>query len=696
LDDESFDEIAERARKGINKYFPGWTDYNLHDPGITFIELFAWLKEIQQYHLDQVSNASRKKFLKLLGIKPGEKQPAKASVRVYDLEEDMVLPQGTRLLADHVMFETIRREYLTNGRITGGYTLKRGGERIDFDHLLTEGGKMRFPLFGQEPEKGDAFWIRLDKPLPPGEAHSIYIDVFEDYDVRRNMPSEDFIPLARVDWEYHTADGWTSLDVTDDDTCQFLQDGRVHFTFSREMAPLLGPEGYWMRATLASSDYEVAPVLDGIHLTMIPAVQKATMSQYKDFQRSEGVTNARGERVFIWDTDLAIRGMSEVYIGRKISGDLIYWEKTGDFRKEAGRREARFHLRSSLMEEGMALRIVCYEEGFSLRRMVGQGDGFPYQSFDLEADDLLETDFQIMVREKAGYVEWEKVEDFDQSDPESRHYIMDESTGLLVFGDGEQGLAPEGDILLVSCAISQGEGGNVKEGRINAFAGYGIPAKVANHRVAAGGAGSESIDEAFLRARRDLRRWSRAVTYEDYENLVRDTPGLMIQNCKAIPVTKNPRRDGSMDENAVSVVVQPFSIGEKRKLNQSYMENIYQHLEDKRLIGTRINVLSPEYIGIRVYAEILIKPYYLDAAERIRRAVEDFFGSAAWDFGKTVQYSAIYGVIDTLDCVLGIQALTVDAQGKGIMRGVNGDVNLPQNGMAFLQEAEYMINEGEV
>jgi hypothetical protein len=379
-------------------------------------------------------------------------------------------------------------------------------------------------------------------------------------------------------------------------------------------------------------------------------------------------------------------------------------------------------------EDVLRVRLVCYEESFSLRRRAGQSDGFPYQRFDLDAEDILAADFQIMIREGGGFTQWEKVDDFDGSGPESRHYIINESVGEIVFGDGEQGLAPEGDILIIGCSFSQGQAGNVREGRINTFAAAGASATAGgsapasggiataggsapasgnapaggiahasaiNPSVAAGGAGLESLDEAFLRVRRELRQPERAVTYADYENLVRSTPGLMIQSCKAIPVTKNPRRDGSMDENAVSVVVQPFSIGEKRKLNRAYIENISRHLEGKRLLGTRVNILSPEYVGIRIYAEILVRPYYRDAGDRIKLAVESFFGGAAWDFGKTVQYSAIYGVIDTLDCVLGIQALTVDAQGKGIMRGMNGDVNLPQNGMAYLQDAEYIINAGE-
>ena len=68
LDDESFQEIVEQARSMIPRLAPDWTDFNHHDPGITFLELFAFLKESQQYHLDQIGPRNRQKYLKLLGM----------------------------------------------------------------------------------------------------------------------------------------------------------------------------------------------------------------------------------------------------------------------------------------------------------------------------------------------------------------------------------------------------------------------------------------------------------------------------------------------------------------------------------------------------------------------------------------------------------------------------------------------------
>jgi len=719
LDDELFEQIIVKARKGINKYYPEWTDYNLHDPGITLIELFAWLKEIQQYHLDQISNQSRKKFLQLLGIVPLTKKAALSYVKVNDLEDNLILPQGTRLMAEHVPFETLQREFLTKEQIEGVYTLKKSGESVAFDKHLTEGGNTYFHLFGEKPEAGDAFYILLSGALPHKETHHLYIEIFDGYGAVRNKPNKDFVPLAQIKWEYYGQDGWQRLNIKQDNTFQFLQDGRIIFSFEKEMKRFFGEdmdkdkketEGtYLLRAALAECNYDVAPILTGIHLSMIPVVQKNTLSQFRDFRLEEGLTSDDGETVFTWGSDLAVYGLSEIYVGKKHGDGPVFWERIDNFRKETDPWEARYYLRlpssggssengghdDSRYDHELSVRLVCFEDSFLLARVVGEGDGFPYQRFSLQRFDLLETDFQIMIKEAGGFVQWENVEDFDRSGPESRHYILEESTGEIIFGDCEQGLAPEGEILIIGCSACQGQNGNVKEERINAFARAHLPVRVYNPMVASGGAGQETIDEAFIRLRRELSKVERAVTYNDYEKLVRATPGLMIRSCKAIPVSKNPRRDGSMDENEVSIVVQPFTDLEMRKLNPAYLENIHRQLENKHLLGTRVSVLSPEYAGIRIYGEILAKPYYHDARERIRLAVETLFSGLTWDFGQAVLYSTIYGTIDTLECVAGIQTLTVDAYGKGITRNINGDVLLPQNGIAYLLEAEYVITAGE-
>ena len=43
LVDQRLEEIAAEARSLIPRLAPDWTDFNHHDPGITFLELFAFL-----------------------------------------------------------------------------------------------------------------------------------------------------------------------------------------------------------------------------------------------------------------------------------------------------------------------------------------------------------------------------------------------------------------------------------------------------------------------------------------------------------------------------------------------------------------------------------------------------------------------------------------------------------------------------
>ena len=54
LDDRTFQDIVSEARSKIPLYCPKWTDYNLSDPGVTLIELFAWMVDMLLYRLNQV------------------------------------------------------------------------------------------------------------------------------------------------------------------------------------------------------------------------------------------------------------------------------------------------------------------------------------------------------------------------------------------------------------------------------------------------------------------------------------------------------------------------------------------------------------------------------------------------------------------------------------------------------------------
>ena len=696
LDDERFEEIFQQARSMIPRLAPDWTDFNYHDPGITFLELFAFLKESQQYHLDQIGPRNRQKYLKLLGMRREHRAPARTGVIVTG--QRGFLPPGTRLLAGEIPFETLRPTRLSRGRLTGGFSWN-GGKREAFSAGPdTASGKVRLEIFGGEPAPGAAWYLRFDGPWPE-EGRYLHLWVSQDWPVRRNPGGEGMVPLARLSWEILDEEGWTPLQVEGDETWGLLFSGEVRLggretdarprRATEEERALLG-DGCWIRVRLVSGGYDVPVVIVGVSDELVPVVQRETAAVCVPLEVTEG--GARAEDL------LAVSGEFELYR----PGADGFWYRMEQPVRQAEGDGVRFPVPDPEIRQVL---LLAWRKDFQRSRRLAVGDGFPNQSYQLEETGQLYDGFSLLIQEPdrpEAWSLWERVEDFDSSSPQDRHYILDEERGTVTFGDCIHGLAPEGEILIAGHGVTLGPEGNAKAGRIReihpedvgrcGLEGGAVP--IWNPDDAAGGRARESLDEGFRRCQRLLRRTDRAVTYDDFERLVRQTPGLMISNCKAVPVTRLPRRDGSLEETCVTVVVEPYSTKQERTLTPAYRENILSYLEGRRMLGTKVSLLAPEYVGITVYGEILSQPHYVDARARIQAAVEDYF-QKGWEFGAPVRYSALYGIIDTLDCVQGIESLTIDAQGKGITRGTNGDVILPHNGLAVLKYASYQVRPGE-
>jgi hypothetical protein len=67
LDDRAWQDLVEEGRFLIPAWSPDWTNYNPSDPGITLIELFAYLSEILMFRLNLIGDANMTEFLQLIG-----------------------------------------------------------------------------------------------------------------------------------------------------------------------------------------------------------------------------------------------------------------------------------------------------------------------------------------------------------------------------------------------------------------------------------------------------------------------------------------------------------------------------------------------------------------------------------------------------------------------------------------------------
>jgi predicted phage baseplate assembly protein len=101
LDDRTFADLVDELRALIPRYAPEWTNHNLSDPGMTLIDLFAWLTETLIYRLNRITSASEARFLELLGAKFEEAKPATTRVIVTatELTAPLLIPRSAPLLA---------------------------------------------------------------------------------------------------------------------------------------------------------------------------------------------------------------------------------------------------------------------------------------------------------------------------------------------------------------------------------------------------------------------------------------------------------------------------------------------------------------------------------------------------------------------------------------------------------------------
>ncbi|KNY25329.1 baseplate J/gp47 family protein [Pseudobacteroides cellulosolvens] len=106
LNDRTYQEILNQSKELIPRVFPQWTDLRAHDPGITLVELFAWLTERLEDNLNKVTYKNYLKFLKMLNIRPREPERASTTVTFEGVWDNVVIPRGTRICGEGVVFET--------------------------------------------------------------------------------------------------------------------------------------------------------------------------------------------------------------------------------------------------------------------------------------------------------------------------------------------------------------------------------------------------------------------------------------------------------------------------------------------------------------------------------------------------------------------------------------------------------------
>lgn len=623
LDDLRFQkDLVDEARRRIIRYCPEWTDYNLSDPGITLIELFAWMTELLVFRLNRVPERNYLKFLEMMAIERQPASSARAELTFYlsapfplTPEDDTVavVPQGLEVTTrpseeeQEITFTTDQRLTIASPRLV---QLRRDGD-VNRNHLPRLGIEL-FHTFSQpKPQVGDTFYLGFDEERDiSGYLLKLTFDCEETraVGIRREDP-----PLL---WECSTGDGeWTEITPSirrgEKDTTGGLNNPRgslvLYLPLSMRPDQVHGRTAYWLRCRLeprreGQGMYTESPRIRNIAAHVLGGTAKAS---HAVIVRNELLGHSDGEPHQVYHLQhapvLALQSGETVEVEEEYDGEIVFWP-------------------------------------------------------------------------------WGRVDDLAGSDRYDRHFTLDEATGEVRFGPSVR--QPDGSVRQYGripaagrkIRISQyryggGVAGNVPAGKIEVLRSA-VPYvdRVTNLSRAEGGRDQESLEEVKFRARRELRAQKRAVTAEDFENLARSaTRAVARVKCMGARRASTALPPGMIELLVVPAAFDALRVGDLSKLglDQELQAEVRDHLDQVRLLTTTLRIREPDYLGVQVRAQIVVSEFSQPDAvrtrvgERLRMliaplALGDGDGSEdgipgpdweGWPFGGDLYVSEIYSSI---------------------------------------------------
>ena len=234
LDDRRYADIVAEARALIPQYCPEWTNFRDADPGMTLVQLFAWMTELIIYRLNRVPDKTYIHFLNFIGEERRRARPAIAPL-TYTLRVDRPVEMpafarcSTRQREDNVAldFVTVDRLTLHSSTITRVMAVQGGKvpavRELPYTQMDSHPSAL---LFGGG--RGAQFF-ELD-PLEYGPdaytPHQFFYLSHDDFRLMDIKPEEgrrlgrlrirrqsnDNLPIAAFfQWEYPTKDGWAPV-----------------------------------------------------------------------------------------------------------------------------------------------------------------------------------------------------------------------------------------------------------------------------------------------------------------------------------------------------------------------------------------------------------------------------------------------------------------------------------------------------
>ena len=605
LDDRKFQDIVTEARSKIPLYCPKWTDYNLSDPGITVIELFAWMVDMFLYRLNRVPDKNYIKLMDLIGIRLEPPKPASVNI-TFRLStpqpEPVTIPQGTEIATvrtetqDAVSFTTDRDFTILLPRLSYALTTPDDSVFTDIIPALKNPDR-QVSVFQDVPKENNALYLGYAEDLT---AHTLVLTFESNIEGIGVNPKDP--PWS---WEFWDGDyeRWLPMRLESDTTGGLNKNGQV--------------------------------------VVQIP------------------VNNTR----------------------RDINGLYACWIRCRAVQPRPGQSGYTSSPKvKSIVSESIGCTVPASQSFKTTNELVGRSKGTSGQIFQLRNTPVLKRDsgetIEVETENEGEYESWQEVADFADSLPTDGHFTLDSITGEIQFGpslkqpSGEErqyGRIPPNARRIRFSSYRTGGGiiGNVGEGTITELKSS-IPYidSVRNFERAKGGTDAETLEMAKLRVPQILRTNTRAVTNEDFEYLaVQASPKV----ARAKTISPGSISDTeNLQPGTVRVLLIPtvsecegYLSAEQLEITGKVREEVNNYLDERRLLGTRLEIASPHYVYVAVEVHISIRRGYrqqaiADVERKLYRYLNPICGGAegnGWPFGRSLNASEIQACLQSVQHV---------------------------------------------
>jgi hypothetical protein len=592
---QTFQDIFDEALVRIPVYNPEYTNYqNNTDPGVTILQLFAFMVDNLSYLCNQIPDQNRIKFLNLLGI---PLNPAQAASGMVTFSNDrgplqtVTLPTQLPVFAGSTGFVT-----------TDGLAVLPVETQV-FIRVATS--------LADQPALAQIYTQLYSTTAPPAGLQFYQTVSFDPPASASSLPVANLGDGSIVDRALWIAlltrpvDGQTPsaiAAVIDEIAGQTLTLGIVPAATATEA--ILQPATPASAQTTSPLVYEIAT---GQLNNGLPVYQQLSSIQNTDplsVPTLVQLTLPPKSSIGTWTPGPLEDGVGDYPPSLQdqpaIAARLVTWIRVRLPLPTDAQAPSNPVAQINWLDINASMASQQIQVPVEL---VGTATGEPDQSYTLVNSPLIVSTLQITING----VQWNVIDDLlaapsEVEDPvNSQVFAADSASSTITFGTGLQGARPAaGAKIFASYSYGGGVAGNVGIGAINSSPQLPAGFSVSNPLQTSGGTAGESLDDAESRIPSVVQNANRAVAAADFSDIVKSTPGINLGRVEVLPLYQPDT--GVSAPGVVTVMVIPYdpTTPQGPVPDAYFLQAVCNYLEPRRLLTTEVHIIGPDYQDLTV------------------------------------------------------------------------------------------------